>query len=604
MPRTDTPRELVTGTGIRIVGAAAADLMARAIAVPIEPPAADQVFWAARFRARPRLGNGSPVPAILAVIEDHLRRDWDAVPAVSRDARFTRPASRFHGGSWEAAGQPGTWRGELIWRHPHPVLSGTPCITWATIDEQQGHTQITLCEAADGGVSGVRGTVGAGQGRPALLDALRRAVMLTAHGLGDAPQMLADGDVADFVRNVMLSDSRTWPVAVLAPLETGGYLVPPEQVAAELFGLAPVYAIERHTGTFRLTDAVGDRRLSAYWGALRLYLPEFSCADRPEDHPLLMRDRVEDPVQRAALVGRLGRAGLSRLFPAAGGTNPDAAAETVLRGAAGTPVSIARDEPAPSPARVAAAATTAPAPAAAAAAPAPPLGGELLGAVQALAAQIRDLSGTIAHLVAANLQLGEEVGRLRATTVIRASSANAVDRRLGVIEALLRPAAPEPDDDGPARELEAEDAPTLVDAVRDASSEYADALLVLETAETSAAKSPFEDIERAATTLQAMALVARRRLQGGLDTGLRAAFQELGIDYRGGIASSTSEKLARQYQFAGPDGRLYDCPEHIAIGSTYDPRYCLRIYFTSRAPTDPRFVVGHVGRHFDVKSTT
>lgn len=603
MPRTDTPRELVTGTGIRIVGAAAADLMARATAAAIEPPSPGDVFWVARFRARPRLGNGSPIPAILAAIEDHLRRDWDAVPAVSRDASFTRPASRFHGGTWQGAGQPGVWRGELTWRHPHPVLSGTPCTTWVTIDEQQSHTQITLCEAATGGVSGVRGAVGAGQGRPSLLDALRRAVLLTAHGFGDAPQVLVDGDITDFVRNVMLSESRTWPIAVLAPLEAGGYLVPPEQVATELFGLAPVYAIERHSGTFRLTDAVGDRRLSAYWGALRVYLPEFSCADRPEDHPLLMRDRVEDPVQRAALVGRLGRAGLSRYFPVAADASAERDAEPTAVGTAPPVASIHRDlAPSSSPATTDAAAFPAPV----ATLPFGSVhGGELSGAIQALAAQIRDLSGTIAHLVAANAQLGEEVGRLRATTVIRASSANAVERRLGVIEALLRPAAPDSADGGSASELEvAEDAPTLVDAVRDASSEYADALLVLESAEASAAKSPFEDIERAAATLQAMALVSRRRLQGGLDTGLRAAFQELGIDYRGGIASSTSEKLARQYQFGGPDGRVYDCPEHIAIGSTYDPRYCLRIYFTSRAPSESRFVVGYVGRHLDVKSTS
>jgi hypothetical protein len=49
---------------------------------------------------------------------------------------------------------------------------------------------------------------------------------------------------------------------------------------------------------------------------------------------------------------------------------------------------------------------------------------------------------------------------------------------------------------------------------------------------------------------------------------------------------------------------MYDCVEHLALGDSYDPRYCLRIYFTSRAPAETRFVIGHVGRHFDVKTTT
>ncbi|MEO5798632.1 MAG: hypothetical protein ABIS00_04225 [Gemmatimonadales bacterium] len=154
------------------------------------------------------------------------------------------------------------------------------------------------------------------------------------------------------------------------------------------------------------------------------------------------------------------------------------------------------------------------------------------------------------------------------------------------------------------QEEDGESGPTLVDAVRQASSEYGDALLVLESAETTAADSPFTDVDRLGVVLQAMAYVARRRQEGGLEGGLRAAFQELGIDYRSGVSKTTSEKLRRQYHFSGPDGREYDCPEHIALGATYDPKHCLRIYFTSRAPSEPRFVLGHVGRHLTVKTTT
>jgi hypothetical protein len=597
---SQSPREQVTSTGIRIVGAAAADLAARAAAIQLEPPAPKDLLWLARFRARPRLGTGSAVPAILQCLSDRLRADWDACPAVTRDTPFQRPAGRFQGISWDVVGEAGAWRGELVWRHPHPVLAGTPCTTHLVIDEQQQVTTIALATAADGGMSGVRGIVGAGQSRPALLDALRQVAMLTSDGWDGTPQMLGELEVAPFVRDVMLGDSRAWPVAVLAPLEQGGFIVPPEELAADLFGLAPLYVMERHSCTYRLTDAIGDRRLSAYWGALRVYKPEFSCADRSDDHWLVMRDRLDDPFERAALFGHLGQFAVNRLAPIEGvrarrkAMEKPAAAIVPVVATPAAPVAETQSATVPS-----------------AIVPAFPVEitgalAELPAAMQQLAAQLADLSGTISHLVSVNAQLADEVARLRTATAIRATTGNAVERRLGGIEALLRPEVddqPVPEAQGQTED-EADSGPTLVDAVRQAGSEYGDALLVLESAETTAAESPYADVDRLGAVLQAMAYVARRRQEGGLDGGLRAAFQELGIDYRSGVAKTTPEKLRRQYRFTGPDGREYDCPEHIALGATYDPKHCLRIYFTSRALSEPRFVIGHVGRHLTVITST
>jgi hypothetical protein len=127
---------------------------------------------------------------------------------------------------------------------------------------------------------------------------------------------------------------------------------------------------------------------------------------------------------------------------------------------------------------------------------------------------------------------------------------------------------------------------------------------VLESAERAAADSPYEDVDRAANVLEAMALVAQRRRDGMLGVSLRDAFREFGVDYRRGIADSSSRKLRQQYLATGPDGTEYSCEEHIVIGRSYDPRHCLRIYFTSRERREPRFVIAHVGIHFDVKTTT
>src|SRR5205823_2159748 len=99
----------------------------------------------------------------------------------------------------------------------------------------------------------------------------------------------------------------------------------PDVLADELLGLAHVFIIPHHRHTFRLSDALGDRRLSCYWGALRIYMPGFTCADSGTDHPLLIADRVTDPVTRAGVIGQLGSFALRRVAP------PSSA--TIIRGA-------------------------------------------------------------------------------------------------------------------------------------------------------------------------------------------------------------------------------------------------------------------------------
>ena len=88
------------------------------------------------------------------------------------------------------------------------------------------------------------------------------------------------------------------------------------------------------------------------------------------------------------------------------------------------------------------------------------------------------------------------------------------------------------------------------------------------------------------------------------ERALRDAFGDLGIDYRAAIAKSTSARLREQYRFPYRKGEVIEAEEHIALGGTYDPRRCLRIYFSSRVPNEPRFVIAHVGRHFEVMTTT
>ena len=93
---------------------------------------------------------------------------------------------------------------------------------------------VTVRVTADGGITSVRGTVGAGQARPAFLSELNRALRLVFDGADCAPRPLDNVGIDSFVRDLLLSDDREYPVAVLSPLEEGGYAVPPEELAEEL----------------------------------------------------------------------------------------------------------------------------------------------------------------------------------------------------------------------------------------------------------------------------------------------------------------------------------------------------------------------------------
>jgi hypothetical protein len=338
-------------------------------------------------------------------------------------------------------------------------------------------------------------------------------------------------------------------------------------------------------------------------------MPTFSCADQPQDHPLLVRDRASDPVMRSELIGKLAHFAMMRLqmpegpLEAASATRiitrrPGPQARTTIEDSsvanAAVPTNVV---PAPQTSHPASDEAVHP--------------GQISSAEQPGALHVAQLAAAIASLGGAVTSLREEIAQLRTSSAVRASNTSSLEKRLSSLAGLLERQFSERRSDHAGRELVEEisdradpERLSLVEVVRQSGASHSDALLVLENAERSAQNSPYEDVDRAAVILDAMADVARRRQNGTLQNSLRDAFREIGLEYRGGIASSTSEKLRRQYVIMDSNGRVFDCHEHIAVGSTYDPRHCLRIYFTSRATVESRFVIGHVGRHFDVESTT
>lgn len=576
----------VTETGWRIKGDAAKALVAEHASLPVMPEQVENPVFAMHARVRPLLGSGSAVPTLLALLSRAVAEEVPDLAPFSRSREVSRPTTAWGGLRWEVEGDQGAWIGELTWRHAHPFRPGRACTVHAIVVEQAQQVSLALRIGTPAAIDALQADREAAQLRPRFLRELLETHRVVVDGYSMGALGVAEGEVDAMVTSLLLAESRRLPVAVLAPLEDGGYVLDPQELAAELCGIAHLRVLESHPCTFRLTDALGDRRLSAYWGALRVYLPGFSCADQPEAHPLLRADRLIDPVERAFLFGHLGRT-LARKLPWPHGIDRS------KRTAVEKPATGERGEPGPPPKQTA--------------------GSDAVAETGASHALVADLLARLDESLSAQRRIAEEIEQLRTTLAVRSAGSVGIERRLGAIERVVQRLASIvlTDADSPARQVE--DAPgeydanaavRLLEVVRQAGEQHADALMLLPQAERSAEASPYEDPERVRDILDAMALVARRRQEGRLGKSLREAFREIGIDYRGGIASSTPQSLRDQYRILGADGQAFDCEEHIAVGSSYDPRHCLRIYFTSRAPGETRFVIGHVGRHFEVITTT
>lgn len=176
------------------------------------------------------------------------RRDggsWGAGRTSSRGER--RPPSRFGGLRYEVMAVPGKeWLGEVVWRAVHPVVAGAPITTRVLIEERSSYTRVSVRVTADNGRASVRGDVGAGQAQPPFLHALRAELTPTWLGGPLRAHAISEGGIVDLVQSILAEPSRDVPIAVLAPLEEGGYVVDPQELAWDLLGRPRPRSTQRH----------------------------------------------------------------------------------------------------------------------------------------------------------------------------------------------------------------------------------------------------------------------------------------------------------------------------------------------------------------------
>jgi len=237
--------------------------------------------------------------------------DWLEHHPLTRVARRTLPETAREGKSFsmdisglraEAVSQPeeGIW--SLRVTHIDISIKGGPRMPgrlWIqevglrTID---GETQLgvrTECTGTD-----PAGDEAPRERPPFLRDLVRDPGLVDVRPLVPLPWILRDEADQDAFRDFLSNPARTLPVVLLTevdfgqtPIGTDRFLLPAEELAQRLLGLAHVVAMPKQL-TYRWSDTLG-KVWSAHSGAVRTYWPQIDFErDDPRDHPLILANRV------------------------------------------------------------------------------------------------------------------------------------------------------------------------------------------------------------------------------------------------------------------------------------------------------------------------
>ena len=456
---------------------------------------------------------------------------------------------------WAPFRQSGAALADIVVHAPDPLdrsLQWSTHVTYVSTTSSGGSTQrqLNIRVGTDGGTAnGAAPPVRP----PRLLPELDTSFTLVSNDgpLQRIPTQLEAGTLDAFVRFVLADPARTMPVLLLTELPDGGYVLPPEQFAAEMFGLGLCFML-RHSDTFALSDAVGGHARSVFLGSARAYLPGFTLEADPFQHPLVLARALALPGERRRLVQRLAEVSVQRPLSdpaivdvlrdaraAVYGKRPDAA-EAMLATESGAELDRA----------------------------------QLVAVVRQYEDAVRQAEGELART-------RERMTEARQLLVAERAMARALRTTLAALrerQPIAKPASDAPE--------------SVLEAVERAQAMYADALRLLPSAFTSAQESQFPDPDTAWKYLKALGEVGRRRQDRALGRPLAEVFSDLSVDFSPG-PSDGSRKTP--YVFRDGD-REIECADQLRKGS--NPNTCLRIYFTSS--DDGGFVIGHVGRQIEV----
>lgn len=454
---------------------------------------------------------------------------------------------------------------EFTWRHPHveaPAIHWSTRVSFAVLPHR---TYISIRVANTGPSIGQPGALTTTRPRLLLHLADHFAMKWKGTSFCAEPIRLGENDFRSFVRYELFDPQRQYPIALLSPDASGNYVISPQSLGREFIGIAKTYYAVSPESTYTLTSELGTKELSCFHGAARVYMPGLTKQTDPGRHPLLLPRRLSLSTERLRLARALTWSTV-RSFEEEHflGELRDERAVVLEEKRARLVGQLDKTRKAASD------------------------GEDFRQLAELYASQNEQLHAQLDQfredLAEAATRLAEANHKIDALRYQLGQRLDAAE--VGMAEPFMFPPA------------------NVGDAVEQAQATLADELLILPSAFESAEQSPFERPDEVATVLRKVAEVAVRARNGPLGKPLKDVFSDLGIDYRGGISRTTSKKLRQQYVFADGE-RTFVCEEHICLGGgTYDPAQCLRIYLNTKDRPDGRFVIGHVGRHMDVTSTT
>ncbi len=372
--------------------------------------------------------------------------------------------------------------------------------------------------------------------RPQIVGAVLRVLEVERDGrlIGTEAETVGVAEAPQLIELLEDRERRLPAVVISLDQYAGRPLLDPEALADVLAGLAHVFVIEP-AATFALSDAV-DKERSVFYGAVRVYWPGFTRTARLYDHPLWLPDRIRE-------------------FRRPGPTFADALAGEVIR------VAIVRIPPPPLERKI---------------------HRELAAEREREVQRLRDE----ARLAAVDPAWQEEMQRAwdeedRLRREIERLAAENVDLSERLEAAL---ASRSGDERGPR---------TVRGAV-ELAAERCSNIEFLPSALESAAESPYRQPEKVLLALERIDDIAGRFAADNLQGGLRAAFEDAGLQYGADISDTAKTQFRREYErrYAG---RVVLLGPHVRLG-TGPPHACARIYWFVDEDRR-RFVIGHVGKH-------
>lgn len=363
------------------------------------------------------------------------------------------------------------------------------------------------------------------------------------------------GEAEMFVEDTLCAGERWLPVVAISP-EQGvrDYLLDPGELQQALLGHAQVVAFRDVPAGRAWTDALGNKELSCYLGAVRLYWPGFHRKSKPAEHPLYLADSIRKHTEEQQPLGPH----LFRTLVAVSGfrfSNPPIA-RLVREAIEGD--KVARFQ-------------------------------EMLKNSKALdeAGQIlKELERAWDEIV--QLKLERDEARNQAAELSRE-----LESHKEAWQAYKGGRGPNLPTDGAPQPR----APvvSVAEAANRAAADFAGTLQFLPSALESAHQSPYRWPDRVYGLFQALdELTHRWQQSGSIGSGWHAALKPKGYDYAEFISPTAKGKFGEEYTFQY-EGRPILFEHHVTIGAR-SADTCISIHW-HRDEAKKRLIIGWCGRH-------